>query len=379
LDHLKVKNNMPRIAIFLATSGHSGVDRVARNLVPAFAARGIAVDLLQVRDHGPYYDDLPEGVRRIDLGTSHVYPALPSVTRYLRETRPDVLFSDKDRVNRTSILAQWLARSPARLALRSGTTISVDLASRGWLDRVSQRLSMRYLYRHAYVVLTPSEGAAEDLRQFAGLPSGKVRAVPSPIVTAQLANMAQEPPGHPWLEPGQPPVILGVGELSGRKDFATLIRAFARVRAIRSCRLVLLGEGRRRKRLLELAAALGVADDVDLPGFQANPYAFMARSAAFALSSRWEGMPVVLIEALAIGTPVASTDCPSGPREILRGGRYGPLIPVGDDETLAGALEQLLDAPPPRSLLQEAAAPYSVEASATAYLQAMGLDPAESE
>jgi glycosyltransferase involved in cell wall biosynthesis len=368
---------MPRIAIFLATSGHSGVDRVARNLVPEFAERGIAIDLLQVRDHGPYYDDLPEEVRRIDLGTSHVYSALPAMVRYLREARPEVLFCDKDRVNRTSILAHWLARSQSSLVLRSGTTISTDLASRGRLDRIMQTLSMRYLYRRAYVVLTPSEGAAEDLRRFARLPAGKVQAVPSPVVTAQLTAMAEEPPGHPWLEPGQPPVILGAGELSGRKDFATLVRGFARVRAGRPCRLVILGEGRRRASLLELAGALGVAEDVDLPGFKTNPYAFMAGAAAFVLTSRWEGFGNVLVEAMAIGTPVISTDCPSGPREILRGGRYGPLIPVGDDESLAEALNRTLDAPPNRALLQEAAAPYTIHASAMAYLRAMGLEPTE--
>lgn len=366
---------MPRIAIFLATSGHSGVDRVARNLVPAFADRGIEVDLLQIRDHGPYYDDLPAGVRRIDLGTAHVYPALPALVRYLRERRPDVLFSDKDRVNRTGIVAHWLAHSRARLALRSGTTISVDLASRGRLDRLFQGLSMRHLYRRADVVLTPSKGAAEDLRQFAGLPQDKVRAVPSPIVTPQLRAKAEEPLDHRWFLSDQPPVILGVGELSGRKDFATLVRAFARLRNDRPCRLVILGEGKRKASLLGLARTLGVADDVDLPGFKTNPYAYMARAAAFALTSRWEGMPVVLIEALAIGTPAVSTDCPSGPREILRDGRYGPLIPIGDDARLARELNRILEAPIPRSRLQEAAAPYTVEASAEAYLKAMEIEP----
>jgi glycosyltransferase involved in cell wall biosynthesis len=364
-----------RLAVFAATSGHSGVDRVLGNLIRQFDAWGIAVDLLGVRGHGPH---LPEAglsqLRRIDLGTAHVYAALPALTAYLRRERPAALLTDKDRVNRTAILGRALARSPTRLAVRIGTTVSVNLASRGRLERSLQRASMRWLYPLADQVLAPSAGVADDLTGYTGLPRDHIRVVRSPIVTPDLARLSREPSGHPWLDAdGEAPVVLGVGELGSRKDFQTLIRGFARVRAERPCRLVILGRGRRRDSLLRLAAELGVAADVDLPGFAANPYAAMARARVFVLSSRWEGMPVVLIEALACHTPAVATDCPSGPREILAGSPAGTLVPVGDPGAMAAAIADRLDRSVPAAAFEAAVAEYRVERSAAAYLEALGM------
>jgi glycosyltransferase involved in cell wall biosynthesis len=361
------------LAIFAATSGHSGVDRVLRNLVPAIAARGLRVDVLGIEGHGPCWQGLPDGVRAVALGARHVNSALPALIRYLRRARPGAMLSDKDRVNRAAIIARALAGVDCRLAVRLGTTVSVNLASRGRLERWVQTWSMRTLYRRADVVLVPSYGAAEDLARHARLPRGRIRVVPSPILTPDLALRAAAPAGHPWLDAPALPVILGVGELSGRKDFATLVRAHARLRERRPCRLLILGEGRRRGELERLAETLGTREAVALPGFVADPYPYMARAAVFALSSRWEGMPVVLIEALALGAPVVACDCPSGPRELLDGGRLGELVPVGDAAALAAALERALDAPPARAERIAAVQPYAVERSAAAYLEALGL------
>ena len=362
------------LAVFLATSGHSGVDRVFRNLVPEFARRGLHVDVLAIRGHGPHYGELPAGVRRIVFGADHVNTALPALWCYLRRERPQVLLTDKDRVNRTALIARRLARVPTRVGVRLGTTPSVNLANRGAVERWLQTASMRRLYRSADAVLVPSRGAAADLARLARLPPSLVHVVPSPVVGARMHALAGEPPDHPWFCDGGPAPILGVGELSERKDFATLLRAFARLRGERrTARLVVLGEGRRRAELEQLARTLGIADAVSLPGFVANPYCYMARAAAFALCSRWEGMPVVLIEALALGTPAVACDCPSGPREVLADGRYGPLVPIGDDAAFATALEGVLREPLPPALLQEAVRGYTVEASADAYLAALGL------
>lgn len=362
------------LAILLATSGHSGVDRVFRNLVPEIARRGLRVDVLGIRGHGPDYGELPAGVRRVELATSHVNTALPALWRYLRRERPRVLLTDKDRVNRLALVTRKLARVPTRVGVRLGTTPSANLANRGVFERWLQTTSMRRLYRLADAVLVPSAGAAADLARLARLPPALVRVVPSPVISPRMHALAAEPPDHPWFRDGGRAPILGVGELSERKDFATLLRAFARLRAARPAeRLVILGEGRRRNALEELARDLGIADAVSLPGFVANPYGYMARASAFALCSRWEGMPVVLIEALGLGTPAVACDCPSGPREVLADGRYGPLVPVGDDAALAIALEELLNAPLRADELREAVRGYTVEASADGYLAALGL------
>lgn len=369
---MDVRPVAPRVAFFLATSGHSGVDRLMRNLIPAVARRGYRVDQLKVRRHGPELGDAP-GVRVIDLGSRHVYSSIPDVVRYLRREQPAVMLSDKDKVNRSSVIARWLAGTDTRLVLRSGTTISVDLANRGPVDRWMQRTSMSRLYRAAHAVIVPSDAAGRDLVQYTGLPPQLVRTVPSPVLPASILERAAPRPAHPWFAPGEPPVILGVGELSPRKDFATLLRAFARVRARRRCRLLILGRGIEREALLAQAGTLGVAEDFDLPGFSSEVFSFMTHAAAFALCSRWEGMPVVLIEALGCGTPVVATDCPGGSRELLQDGALGRLVPVGDVPVLAAALEALLDQPKDAARNREAAGRYEIEAATTEYLRVMGL------
>lgn len=370
---------IPKIACFFATSGHSGVDRAMKHLIPAILKRGYPVDLLHVRKHGPYIESDQEGLRIIDLGSKHVYPSLPAVVRYLRRERPFVMLSDKDRVNRTAIFARKLAGVDTRLVLSSGTTISIDLASRDCFDRWLQRNSMGKLYPYADNVIVTSTGVADDMADYTGLARDRINVVPSPVVPASCFERNLPRPDHPWFQEGEPPVILGVGELCMRKDFQTLLRAFARVRAQSECRLVILGKGRQRDELLTLARSLGVEHDVDFAGFQPNPYAFMQHATVFAFTSRWEGLGFVLIEALALGTPVVSTDCPSGPREILEDGKYGALVSVGDDVAMADAIARTLQSPLPPEVLQQAAYPYEIEASTTAYLAAFGLPPYASE
>lgn len=362
-----------RIAFFLSTSGHSGVDRVAKHLLPALARRGYRVDLLKVRRHGPELSDTDARIRILDLGHRQTYACLPNLVRYLRRERPTVMLSDKDRVNRTALLARGLARVDTRLLLRSGTTLSVDLASRGVLERWLQRLSIGRLYPLADQIVVPSTGAADDMASYTGLARELIRVVPSPVVPESLFDAAVPPPQHPWFHDPDSPLILGAGELGSRKDFETLLRGFARLRARRRCRLMIIGRGRGRDRLLALAEELGIADDFELPGFIPEPYPYLAHADLFAFTSRWEGLGFVLIEALALGTPVVSTDCPSGPYEILQGGRYGRLIPVGDDAALADAMAATLRTPPPAEQLKQAARPYAVEAAADAYLSVMGL------
>jgi len=368
-------NERADLALFLATSGHSGVDRIMQHLIPEMATRGFRVDLLQVRDHGPYLEGTPAGVRRIDLGHASTYACLPALARYLRRERPARLLADKDRVNRTALLARWLAGVRLPLFLRLGTTVSLNLASRGAFERWLQRNSIGRLYRFAEAVLVPSQGVKADLSAYTGLSSDKIRVVPSPGIPETLFEQRQPLPDHPWFQEPErrAPIILGVGELGARKDFATLIRAFALLRRQRPCRLMIVGRGKQRERLLALAGELGVADDLALPGFVESPYPYMAHADLFAFASRWEGLGLVLVEALALGTDVVSTDCPSGPAEILEQGRYGRLVPVGDAEAMAAALGAALDAPKPKALLQQAARPYTVSAATDAYLAALGL------
>jgi len=227
---------------------------------------------------------------------------------------------------------------------------------------------IRTFYPWAASVVAVSRDAADDFAKAAGLPRERVEVVYNPVITPRLLELARETPDHPWFAPGQPPVLLGVGRLTAQKDFPTLLRAFAEVRRDREVRLVILGEGPDRPALLQLAGELGIGESFDLPGFRHNAMAYMAASAMFVLSSAFEGLPTVLIEALAAGTQVVSTNCPSGPREILQDGRLGALVPVGDPVALAAAIRARLDHPSPPAPL-EALAPFTSTAAVDHYLR----------
>jgi glycosyltransferase involved in cell wall biosynthesis len=230
---------------------------------------------------------------------------------------------------------------------------------------------VRRSWRRIEHIVAVSEGVAEDTVRVAGYPRAQISVIRNPVITDALHAQAAMPCPHPWLgadAQAAAPVILAAGRLERQKDFPTLLRAFALLHAERPVRLVVLGEGAWRERLAALAATLGVDADVDLPGFQPNPYPFLARTRVFALSSRWEGSPNVLTEAMALGTPVVATDCPSGPREILADGRYGPLVPMGDAPALAAALARALDEPVPSAVLTGAVRDYSAIESARRYL-----------
>lgn len=182
----------------------------------------------------------------------------------------------------------------------------------------------------------------DDLKRVLRFDFPKFRMIYNPIVDEDLFKKANEPISHPFFVDGNFPVVLAVGRLCVQKDFPTLLLAFALVRKELRCRLLILGDGEKRQELLDLAQKLGITEDLDMPGFVKNPYKYIKRASVFVLSSRWEGLPTVLAEAMACGCPVVSTDCPSGPAEILEGGKYGLLVPPGDPGKLAEAILKIL-------------------------------------
>jgi glycosyltransferase involved in cell wall biosynthesis len=218
-----------------------------------------------------------------------------------------------------------------------------------------------------------SQGAAEDLVRL-GLSSERIKVIYNPVVTPELFEKANQSVDHPWFEPSSPPVILGVGRLEKQKDFPTLIRSFAQVQQQRPARLMILGEGKERPYLEALVQELGLGENVALPGFVSNPYAYMARAAIFVLSSLFEGLPTVLIEAMAGGTKVVSTNCESGPAEILSNGQYGKLVAVGDIKGLAEAIISTLESPPDSEALRRRASEFSLEKALTQYRQVLHID-----
>ena len=365
---------MKRLAVVISLSGEGGVERMVLNLVRAFAGvAGLAVDLVLIRDESRHLRGLPANVRIVRLGVRHSALAVPAIARYLRRERPDALLAAKDRAGRAALLARRVAGVSTRVVVRLGTTLSEAIKDRSTPRRWLRYLPIRLLYRQADAIVAVSDGVAADVTATARVPAGQVQVVRNPVITPELFREAAEPVDHPWLAEPAVPVVMGVGRLTRQKDFPTLIRAFAAARRQRPLRLIILGEGRDRAQLEQLAAREGVGADVDLPGFRPNPYSWLARSSLFVLSSAWEGSPNALTEAMALGVPVVSTDCRSGPRELLDGGRHGRLVAVGDAEALAAAMLETLDHPLPAEALKAAVQDYASDTSARHYLRVLGL------
>ncbi|MCU0624979.1 MAG: glycosyltransferase [Gemmatimonadaceae bacterium] len=363
-----------RIAFFLPSLEGGGAERVTLNLAGGIAARGHAVDLLLAARTGPFLADVPPAVRVVDLGAGRVVRALTPLTHWLRRERPDHLVSALDHANLVALWAVARAGTRTPVTCVVHTTMSRTISNPGaWTDRVLLPPLIRRFYGRAHAVVAVSDGAGEDLRAFLGSRVGRVEVIANPVVLPDLAERATAPAPHPWFDDVRVPVLLGVGRLWHQKDFATLLRAFAAAGLQDRARLVILGEGVLRPDLEALRTELGLADAVAMPGFAPSPYPAMRRSAGFVLSSVFEALPTVLIEALALGTPVVATDCPTGPREILDGGRWGRLVPVGDVAALADAMRALVDEagtrrPVPASVL----APYTLDTAVDRYLALLG-------
>lgn len=342
----KSSNSLPDsrtdIAIFLRGLYGGGAERAMLNLARGFVDRNLKVDLVIARAEGSYMSQILKGVRLVDLKTHWMPKSLPVLIQYLQREQPKNLISSLHYPCEISLWAKRLSGVSTRIIVCEHNTLSQE-AKR--IPQLSVRLSpiaAKLFYPWADGIIAVSQGVAEDLATVTNLPLERIPVIYNPIVTPELFSKAKEPVNHPWFNPGEPPVILGVGRLSPQKDFPTLIRAFAQVRQLQPVRLMILGEGPDELQLKALVAELGLENDVAMPGFVENPYSYMARSAVFVLSSAWEGFGNVLAEALAVGTPVVSTNCESGPSEILADGKYGFLTPVGDSQAIAEAIFKVL-------------------------------------
>lgn len=362
-----------KIAILISFSGQGGVERMVCHVAGGFAAAGFEVDMLLIKAKGEHLKHIPKSVNVIKLKAQHNLTSLPEVTHYFREHNPDAMLAAKHRAIKIAALARRLSGSQARLVGRLGTTVSGALAGQGRIRKWLWYASMRKHYQSVDKLVAVSRGVADDVIAITGLPQQRVVVINNPVVVPGIHEKAREPVDHAWLQNKDMPVILGAGRLTRQKDFSTLLDALVLVLKKQAVRLLILGEGKLRGDLTEKIQALGLQQHVDMPGFAGNPYAYMAKCDLFVLSSRWEGSPNVLKEALAVGIPVVSTDCPSGPKEILQDGKYGPLVEMGDATGLAAAILTTLAAPLPAATLQEAVQDYTLEASTRAYLQAMQL------
>ena len=354
-------------------SAHGGITPVVRNLAHAFGKLGYQVDLLINTKKLETPPDSPaEYIRIVPMRSRHRFSVAFELARYLRKERPDFLLAAGHRYN---LAAAWAKRfcPQAKVYLSVHNTISAESSKGGRLKLWKRLQSISRFYPWADGVIAVSQGVKDDLVQSTRLQEANVSVVYNPIFTPELIVKSKEAVMHPWFGDGEPPVVIGVGRLEEQKAFDVLIKAIALVRKTHACRLMILGEGKLRAELLSLCNELGLSDDALLAGFVDNPFAYVMRSRLFVLSSAWEGFGNVIVEALAVGTPVVSTDCPSGPSEILGQGKYGVLVAVGDVEGLARAICNELDQSK-RSISDDTVKRFDAESSAKSYLEVMCAD-----
>jgi glycosyltransferase involved in cell wall biosynthesis len=396
-----------RVALVFASFAGGGLERSMLLLAEALIEQGFSVDLVVGHAEGELLTEVPPEAGVVELGYAPMWPIriqalkaeptlfgrilhpkmrslksilpmrqLPDLVRYFATVAPDAVLSAEPKYNLLSMWARRVAGLGSRIVLTEHVHALSDEARLNLWAAPHLLPSLRSAYLKADAIVAVSDGLAHHLACQAGIPLDRITTVYNPVVGQDLPRKAREPIDHPWFGAAMPPVVLGTGRLHPQKDFATLIRAFARVRAKRPARLMILGAGAAADsgyaaELRRLVTELGIADDVDIPGFAHNPFAYMSRAAVFAFSSRYEGLGNVLLEAMACGTPVVSTDCPSGPREILDHGRFGALVPVGDHAALARAIEAVLDDPPAPERLRARAEMFTVQRAVDHYLELM--------
>ena len=361
-------NNAYTIALFSPSLVGGGAERAVANLSQSLVQHGLTIHLLLARANGQMLPDISPDVRVVDFKQDHVTRTLPHLIDYLHTEHPAILFSFQTHANLVALLAAQLARTTARTIVSEHIVLSYNAKATPGLKEGLLPWLARIFYRRANAIVAVSRGVADDLVNVVGISSNKLHVIYNPVVTPELSEKMQIVPFHPWFAPGTPPVVLAVGRLTAQKDYPTLLRAFALARQERELHLLILGEGEKRPELEDMVKSLGLKNDVQMPGFAANPYAYMAHASVFVLSSAWEGLPTVLVEALACGTPVVSTDCKSGPAEILDYGRYGVLVPVGDHEKLSREILNAINSRPDKKALRARGETFSVERATEAYL-----------
>lgn len=330
------------------------------NLANALVERDVYVDaVIASREDSDFLEMLDPSVRLVDIDASPAVLGFPRLVRYLRRERPDVTLSFEPGGHAMLLAARKLLGDAFQCAASIQNLHSREFETDIGFARALELRAMGLVLPRMDHVIAVAERVADDAVDNFCVPRDLVEVIYNPILTGNILERASRPVDHPWFGDHGPPVFVSVGRLTRQKNYPLLLRAFRDLTRERDARLVILGKGEERGNLEALTESLGVNESVSLPGFVDNPFAYVARASAFVLSSDWEGLPSVLIEALAVECPIVSTDCPSGPREILDGGRFGRLVPMGDRERLADAMAAILDEETDGARLRERARAFS--------------------
>ena len=357
-----------KIALFLPTLVGGGAEKVSVTLANSLVNLGYPVDFVLSNAVGAHLSTLDPKISLFDLKQKRILTSFLGLIKYLREQQPAILISGLSNANTAALLATTLTHLTCKVLILHHNSWSQVLKNNPPPMEYFLFFLSKILYPRAAKIIAVSNEIADELARMKTIKPIHVEYIYNPVVTPELIESSRQKPNHPWLIEKTEPVLIGIGRLVQEKDFENLIRAFHKVQQQVACKLLILGEGPDRPKLEALIKQLGLSERIELPGFVKNPYAFLAYSDLFILSSRSEGLPTVLIEAMACGTPVVSTNCISGPAEILENGKYGALVPVGNVDMLANAMIESLRNPQSEQTLKDRAQLFSVEIATQAYI-----------
>jgi glycosyltransferase involved in cell wall biosynthesis len=358
-----------KVLLFIRALHGGGAQRAMVRYANALSSKEYDVCILTLDSSGAFSNELNTNVKVIILSANRILSAIPQMIMCIRNIRPNVIMVTEPACNIALIIANMFSFTKSRLLIREGLFPSVAVKESPYIQtRIAYRLAP-FFYKKADVIVAIASEMADDLSEFLNLPRKKITLIPiNPVVTSELYEKAGQDIQHPWVVDKNIPVIIGVGRLEAQKDFETLIKSFCLLRKDVYCKLLILGEGSLRESLSLQISNSGYASDIELVGFCSNPFPYMSNCDVLVLSSRYEGLPNTLIEALACGAPSVSTDCKSGPKDILDHGKYGCLVPVGDEVMMSNAIKETMDRPIDKCILKERGACYTLENSINAYL-----------
>jgi len=370
LDNTSTKPHSLDVVLYTPTLD-GGVGRVTALLAKGIHARGIAVEVWSTAHGGDYSADLEQIVKVQTLGTGSVSSSLFPLLRALRKHEPKTIISATFHANCIAVLASLFVARKQKTIIVDHPSVDTALKELSLLKRIVWKALIRLLYPRADTHIAISQGVAQAMAKYGGVPQQQIHIIPNPVISDELFSKSSEPVTHPFFDTNEP-VLLYVGRLSPEKDLSTLLRAFALLQEKTLTRLLLVGDGPERENLERIVADQKLQDRVSFLGHQANPYPYFTKSDVFVLSSTREGLPTVLIEALALGVKVVSTDCPSGPREVLNGGKYGILVPAGDTSSLSEAMTMAVTSPR-TEIPKEALAQYQIDNVVDSYIKVLKL------
>jgi glycosyltransferase involved in cell wall biosynthesis len=361
-------NKSKQMVAYLPNLDSGGAQKQTLLMLDFFSTQGFRATVVVDQAIGSMAKSLPSSIEVVSLRASRTLFAIPRLAAWLRRERPDVLLSCLGHNNIAAIIARFLARTHTTLAISQHNVLTAETKALACWQHGLLPLMYRAVGAYADAIIAVSQGVARDMSYATGLPLKRISVIPNPVIYDHFASDAEQNVSHRWLDDPTLSVFVAVGRLVPQKDFITLLTAFARVRATTRARLLIVGEGSERLAIEQQIAELDIANEVELLGYCSNPLPYMAKADALVLSSRYEGFGNVIVESLACGTSVVSTDCPYGPSEILADGKYGRLVKIGDPEGMAQAMLEMLQRPFPPSLLRARAAEFSVEAIGRKYI-----------